>query len=161
MTAFGTRPTYQIFAVVCLITGLIYFFFNLCYLKKRPQMEGNDIIKKAPKDKLQISNAIDTSAKNEAKKMEAMEGKENTAFNGEFTMGNFNETPSAKTLETANNAKNLDSIERMPDENKLRARTVNSVDGNRKVGVTNAAYESETNGVDCIPGEKERIGDGQ
>ncbi|XP_015112689.1 uncharacterized protein LOC107038226 [Diachasma alloeum] len=154
MTAFGTRPTYQIFAVVCLITGLIYFFFNLLYLKKRPQVEGNDIVKKKPKDQ-GVTNVIDANDKNEAKRIEAMVGVENMAFDSEFSMGNLNQTPSAKTLETANNARNLDSIERMPEENKLRARTVNSVDGNRKVGVTNAGFEGETNGQADVTGEKE------
>ena len=51
MKAFGTRKTFQIFSVATLITGIIYFFFNYCYLSKRPQIEGNDIVKKVPKDK--------------------------------------------------------------------------------------------------------------
>ncbi|XP_011309592.1 uncharacterized protein [Fopius arisanus] len=161
MTAFGTRPTYQIFAVVCLITGLIYFFFNLFYLKKRPQVEGNDIVKKKPKVQGQLADVIDTTDKNEAKMMEAMEGIENLAFTDEFPMVNLNEPPSAKALETANNAKNLDNIERMPEENKSRARTVNSVDGNRKVGVTNGGFERETNGEVNVVGEKGACGEGQ
>ncbi|XP_018396195.1 PREDICTED: uncharacterized protein LOC108774550 [Cyphomyrmex costatus] len=50
MKAFGTRPTYQIFSVVTLLTGIIYFIFNVTYLKKRSQIEGNDIVKKKPKN---------------------------------------------------------------------------------------------------------------
>lgn len=46
MTAFGTRPTYRIFAVACTVTGFLYFLFNHFYLRKRPQVEGNDIVKK-------------------------------------------------------------------------------------------------------------------
>lgn len=46
MKAFGTRPTYQIFAVITLVTGIIYLIFNITYLKKQFQFEGNDIVKK-------------------------------------------------------------------------------------------------------------------
>lgn len=49
MNAFGTRPTYRIFAVVMLITGVIYFIFNATYLRKRSLIEGNDIVKKKPR----------------------------------------------------------------------------------------------------------------
>jgi uncharacterized membrane protein len=38
MKAFGTRPTYRIFAVACTVTGLLYFLFNKFYLRKRPQV---------------------------------------------------------------------------------------------------------------------------
>ncbi|KAL6260225.1 hypothetical protein P5V15_007760 [Pogonomyrmex californicus] len=50
MKAFGTRPTYQIFAVVTLVTGLIYILFNMIYLKKRSQLKGNDIVKQKPEN---------------------------------------------------------------------------------------------------------------
>ncbi|GAB1866623.1 Macrophage MHC class I receptor 2-like protein [Camponotus japonicus] len=50
MKTFGTRPTYQIFAMITLVTGIIYFIFNMTYLKKRPQFEGNDIVKKKSKN---------------------------------------------------------------------------------------------------------------
>ncbi|CAK9816623.1 Major facilitator superfamily domain-containing protein 6-A [Anthophora plagiata] len=49
MKAYGTRPTYRIFAVITFITGIMYYIFNVTYLKKRPQVEGNDIVKKKPK----------------------------------------------------------------------------------------------------------------
>jgi uncharacterized membrane protein len=38
MKAFGTRPTYRVFAVACTVTGLLYFLFNTFYLRKRPQV---------------------------------------------------------------------------------------------------------------------------
>ncbi|XP_034947864.1 uncharacterized protein [Chelonus insularis] len=60
MKAIGTRNTYRIFAVVSIITGIIYFFFNALYLKKRPQVEGNDIVKKEPKKK--TMNGIEASS---------------------------------------------------------------------------------------------------
>ncbi|KAL0119338.1 hypothetical protein PUN28_009720 [Cardiocondyla obscurior] len=59
MKAFGTRPTYQIFAVMTLVTGIIYFIFNATYLKKRSQIEGNDIVKQKPKN----SNQQDSTKK--------------------------------------------------------------------------------------------------
>lgn len=49
MKAFGTRPTFQIFAVFSLLTGIMYGLFNQFYIRKRPQREGNDICKKEPK----------------------------------------------------------------------------------------------------------------
>ncbi|KOC65506.1 Major facilitator superfamily domain-containing protein 6-A [Habropoda laboriosa] len=58
MKAYGTRPTYRIFAVVTLITGIMYYIFNVAYLKKRPQVEGNDIVKKKPKH-VENQNGLD------------------------------------------------------------------------------------------------------
>ncbi|XP_012220725.2 uncharacterized protein [Linepithema humile] len=43
--AFGNRPTYQIFAVVTLLTGIIYFIFNVTYLKKRSQLRDDNTVK--------------------------------------------------------------------------------------------------------------------
>lgn len=51
MKAFGTRPTYQIFACAAVITGCAYFLFNKLYLMKRPRREANDICKKSNKPK--------------------------------------------------------------------------------------------------------------
>ncbi|XP_046981061.1 major facilitator superfamily domain-containing protein 6-like [Schistocerca americana] len=45
MKGIGTRPTYQVFAAMCAVVGTFYFFFNKFYLRRRPQVEGNDIIK--------------------------------------------------------------------------------------------------------------------
>ncbi|XP_068085655.1 major facilitator superfamily domain-containing protein 6 isoform X2 [Anabrus simplex] len=46
----GTRPTYQCFSVMCALVGCAYFAFNMLYLRRRPQVEGNDIVKKKPKN---------------------------------------------------------------------------------------------------------------
>lgn len=35
MKSIGTRPTYQVFSIVALITGFIYFIFNKFYVQKR------------------------------------------------------------------------------------------------------------------------------
>jgi len=48
MKAYGTRATYRIFAVACLITGLLYFLYNKFYLRKRSQVEDNDVKKQTP-----------------------------------------------------------------------------------------------------------------
>lgn len=49
MKAVGTRHTYQVFSAMCAVVGSMYFFFNKFYLRKRPQIEGNDIIKEKTK----------------------------------------------------------------------------------------------------------------
>ncbi|PSN42174.1 hypothetical protein C0J52_09851 [Blattella germanica] len=67
MKAFGTRPTYQIFSGTCIITGIIYFFFNKFYLRKRPQVEGNDIVKKKPKSTDVQINLTDIQNEKESK----------------------------------------------------------------------------------------------
>lgn len=36
--------------MITLVTGIIYLIFNITYLKKRPQLEGNDIVKKKSKN---------------------------------------------------------------------------------------------------------------
>ena len=46
MKAFGTRQTFQIFAVATLITGFCYFLFNILYLSKKSRDESNEIGKK-------------------------------------------------------------------------------------------------------------------
>ncbi|XP_070160005.1 uncharacterized protein [Polyergus mexicanus] len=61
MKAFGTRPTYQIFAVITLVTGIIYLIFNITYLKKRSQFEGNDIVQKKSKN-IDAQNCFDKHA---------------------------------------------------------------------------------------------------
>lgn len=35
MKSIGTRPTYQVFSIVALITGCVYFLFNKFYVQKR------------------------------------------------------------------------------------------------------------------------------
>lgn len=123
MKAFGTRPTYRIFAMITLITGIMYYIFNVAYLKKQPQVEGNDIVKKKPKNvgnQNGVENGIIEIALEEKKgskydddKNESsnLAGIDNQAFSKE-------ETDNRKTssLEAINNAKNLDKIEKMPSE---------------------------------------------
>ncbi|KAL2750551.1 Major facilitator superfamily domain-containing protein 6-A [Vespula maculifrons] len=122
MKAFGTRPTYQIFAVISLVTGLIYFFFNALYLKKRPQVEGNDIVKKKPKTIAENQNGLDrgiveialdeknqhrTGNEKEKKSIDAL-GIDNESFVKEKDIS----PKDSKDLETINNAKNLETIEK-------------------------------------------------
>lgn len=61
MKAFGTRPTYQIFAVITLVTGIIYLIFNITYLKKQSQFKGNDIVQKKSKN-IDAQNSFDKHA---------------------------------------------------------------------------------------------------
>lgn len=133
MKSFGTRPTYRIFAVVSLVTGFVYFLFNALYLKKRPQVEGNDIVKKKPKrltadDRAGMENGgLDLAVRNEKKRLEAdgaaleVGGLENLAF-----AGNIDD------LETVNNARNLDRIERLTDCEKIDGKGENSTRGSRR-----------------------------
>jgi phage terminase small subunit len=106
MKAFGTRPTYQIFAVMSLLTGLIYLVFNLTYLMKRPQVEGNDIVKKTSKSKLQ-SNINDASHDLE----------ENKSRKEKIALETQQEPYIVEDIEAINNAKNLDIIESVQDDN--------------------------------------------
>lgn len=102
MKAFGTRPTYQIFAVVTLLTGLVYLLFNVTYLSKRPQVEGNDIVKKKPKatvatiqdgaDKISKIQEVEASKRHKEAKLEC-------------------DPYIIDDLEAVNNAKNLDIAE--------------------------------------------------
>lgn len=41
MKSVGTRPTYQIFAAVMLVTGVLYYIFNHIYIASR-HTTGND-----------------------------------------------------------------------------------------------------------------------
>ncbi|KAI4482577.1 hypothetical protein M0804_008430 [Polistes exclamans] len=131
MKAFGTRPTYQIFAVISLVTGLIYFFFNALYLKKRPQVEGNDIVKKKPKTMTGNQNGLDRGIvetipldeknqhhdiTNEKDKMsiDNFGGIDNESFvkdKDKVTLNNVT-LKDTKDFEAINNAKNLDNMEK-------------------------------------------------
>lgn len=131
MKAFGTRPTYRIFAVITLITGIMYYIFNVAYLKKRPQVEGNDIVKKKPKN-LENQNGLENGiieigleekkqSNNEDKKKESnnVTGVDNQAFikeNDGVKSSKETENEKTRNIEAINNAKNLDKIERMPSE---------------------------------------------
>lgn len=131
MKAYGTRPTYRIFAVITLITGLMYYIFNVAYLKKRPQVEGNDIVKKKPKN-VQNQNGLESGiieialeekkqCQNDEKEKESKNtaGIENEAFSNEQENTKYlreDENQRPNNLEAVNNAKNLDKIEKMPVE---------------------------------------------
>lgn len=56
MKGVGTRPTYRIFAAIALATGIVYYIFNVTYIKKLPPKEHNDIVKKKPKEDAKLEN---------------------------------------------------------------------------------------------------------
>lgn len=58
MTRFGTRTTFQIFAVFTLFMGCIYYFINRFYISKLPQGETNEICKKEPKKVKELSLTV-------------------------------------------------------------------------------------------------------
>ena len=133
MKAFGTRPTYQIFAALSLITGIIYFFFNLLYLKKQPQVEGNDIVKKKPKKLPNLNqNGIENgplnlAERNEMKKLEAdginvvtkVVVENGRGIDNEAFVRNFDD------IEAINNARNLDRIEKLPEDDEEKNKKKN------------------------------------
>jgi len=60
--AFGTRPTYQIFATACAGFSVIYFLFHKFFTLKRPKRRMNDIIK--PSDpEIQLDKVPDEKMK--------------------------------------------------------------------------------------------------
>ncbi|XP_043287431.1 major facilitator superfamily domain-containing protein 6-B [Venturia canescens] len=135
MKAFGTRPTYQIFAAASLITGIVYFMFNYLYLKKRPQVEGNDIVKKKPKVKKSSNieaNGLDNMGmdlveRNEIKKLEAdgnLERNPDKVEKDDFARNQDD-------LEAMKNAKNLDMIEKIEDIEASSVRRRRSIDSYR------------------------------
>lgn len=133
MKAFGTRPTYQIFAVMTLATGVMYFVFNATYLKRLPRPEGNDIVKKKPKSadglekqQQQQQPRSDDICLDEKPRCERIEGRNEGSDgvtvcgidNGGFLRESQNrksqearESASTET-EAAKNAKNIDKTER-------------------------------------------------
>ncbi|XP_043801510.1 uncharacterized protein LOC122719615 isoform X2 [Apis laboriosa] len=134
MKAFGTRPTYRIFAVVTLITGIMYYIFNVAYLKKRPQVEGNDIVKKKPKN-VENQNGLESGIieidleekkrsrdENEKNESNNLTGIDNQAFIREQDgVKCSRKSQRTNNIEAINNAKNLDKIEKMPaDESKKK-----------------------------------------
>lgn len=136
MKGVGTRPTYQIFAAASLLTGLMYYVFNVTYLKKRPQVEGNDIVKKEPKTKKKTTTTTMTTTtkgqndlengsveigSKEKKKQQQIPDKEkiaqgydNKAYS-EDPMKIESANPTSKDIEALNNAKNLDKIEKISE----------------------------------------------
>lgn len=126
MKAVGTRPTYQIFAAVTFMMGIVYFFFNHLYLRKH-QVEGNDIVKKKPKNKPALNGidniALDLGEKIEKKKLEADELTSQSKIytidaekNNEQVVNNISKD--SKSVEAINNEKNHDIIEKYPDDDR-------------------------------------------
>lgn len=99
MKGFGTRATYRIFAAMTFVTGVIYLLFNLLYLQKRPQVEGNDIVKKEPKPDKKPPVIKD------------LENNKEKIAQAEESMPYF-----VDDIEAINNAKNLDIIECFEEE---------------------------------------------
>lgn len=151
MKGVGTRPTYQIFAVATLLTGLMYFVFNVTYLKKRPQVEGNDIVKKEPKKKKTTTTtagqndlengSVEIVSKEEKKtktkqnqkiaaatataatdKEKIAQGYNNKAYS-EDPMKIESANPTSKDIEALNNVKNLDKIEKITESEVDHAET--------------------------------------
>nr|XP_012149221.1 PREDICTED: uncharacterized protein LOC105663632 [Megachile rotundata] len=170
MKAFGTRPTYRIFAVMTLITGIMYYIFNVAYLKKRPQVEGNDIVKKKPK-KVENQNGLESGIieialeekkqrENDDKKNESniVTGVDNQAFSNEqdnVKSSKDEENKRVSDIEAVNNAKNLDKIEKVPAEEskkKLGAKRLKNTqiderertkECSKQNGTTNPSFESD------------------
>lgn len=121
MKFFGTRPTYQIFSVITFVTGIIYFIFNATYLKKRSQLEGNDIVKqKNIKEQGSPEKHTNDISLNEKPQNERINNKSNTI--GNDNKGFLKESQNNKKtdelnltqIEVIRNAKNIDEIEQNP-----------------------------------------------
>ncbi|XP_014238903.1 major facilitator superfamily domain-containing protein 6-like [Trichogramma pretiosum] len=128
---YGTRPTYQIFSVVTLFTGFLYLFFNLTYLAKRPQVEGNEIVKKEPKVTTKETAVQKDSTTPHLKELE------NTPY-------------LVDDIEAMNNAKNLDIVEAVnnqdeDDEVEEQRREVDNEMRHRNLGLgkVNMAFEAD------------------
>ncbi|XP_024875209.1 uncharacterized protein LOC112456715 [Temnothorax curvispinosus] len=131
MKYFGTRPTYRIFAVVTLVTGIIYFIFNMTYLRKRSQLEGNDIVKRKPKkineqdspEKHTTDISLDEKPRSERIINKSTMENDNKAFLKEESQNNKKmDEPNLTQIEAIRNARNIDGIEQNPirtHENKL------------------------------------------
>ncbi|TGZ55736.1 Uncharacterized protein DBV15_01380 [Temnothorax longispinosus] len=120
MKYFGTRPTYRIFAVVTLVTGIIYFIFNMTYLRKRSQLEGNDIVKRKPKkineqdspEKHTTDISLDEKPRSERIINKSTMENDNKAFLKEESQNNKKtDEPNLTQIEAIRNARNNDGIE--------------------------------------------------
>ncbi|KAG5317627.1 MFSD6 protein, partial [Pseudoatta argentina] len=126
MKFFGTRPTYQIFAVVTLLTGIIYFIFNVTYLKNRSQLEGNDIVKKKPKNIDEQDNpekhtndiSLDEKSQSNQINNKSNMGNDNKGFLKEESHNNKKTDELNSTeIEAIRNAKNIDELNEIQLEN--------------------------------------------
>lgn len=140
MKAFGTRPTYQIFSGVSLLVGLIYFFFNLCYLSKQPQVEGNEIVKKKPKTPVNVQPAAvpEYGSTQDVEKSKA--DKEKIAHELENSLPYI-----VDDIEAVNNAKNLDIVESILEEEEASSNAEeNQVRQRHQAnGSVNSAFEAD------------------
>ena len=165
MKAFGTRPTYQIFSVITLVTGIIYLLFNIFYLSKRPQVEGNDIVKKKPKTpKIEAgkeNGIIPDLDDSKAKKEKMSHELEKIAHELEN-----NSVPYiVDDIEAINNAKNLDIIESVntedvPEDNQNDVEKSNQENQTRQRhaqqnGSVNPAFEGDEDDKCKVTVEKE------
>lgn len=134
MTGFGTRPTYQIFAVITLVTGIIYFIFNATYLRKRSQLEGNDIKQKPKKINEQNSskkytNDINLEEKPQSERISDksnMIENDNKGFQKEESQNNKKNELNLTEIEAIKNARNINEIEQnsiKKHENKLSTKS--------------------------------------
>lgn len=124
MKAFGTRPTYRIFAVMTLVTGVMYFIFNITYLKNESSLERDDLEKQKEQPKEQSRNSLgkranDIGLNEKPQDFEQINGnKENEAENNEFSektrnnKSSTNERSSLKRIESFRNARNEQNLPR-------------------------------------------------
>lgn len=146
----------------------MYYIFNVAYLKKRPQVEGNDIVKKKPK-KVENQNGLESGIieigleeqkhrRNDHENNETnnLTGIDNKAFSKEHDNMKDEENKRKSNMEAINNAKNLDKIEKVPvEESKKkfgakRLKNVAEIDERERTkeffkpnGTTNPSFESD------------------
>ncbi|XP_066601074.1 uncharacterized protein [Prorops nasuta] len=157
MKAFGTRPTYQIFAVVCLVTGFLYYFFNVGYLRKRPQVEGNDIVKKVPKKVEKSENSLENGAVEMAvcqNRKIKYNGVENRAFvNDPNDRRRDPEGRSTKDMEAIKNARNLEEMDKSAGENdkscKRSSELLQRETSDNPYAVSNPAFQDNETSTRC------------
>lgn len=187
MKFFGTRPTYQIFAVVTLVTGVMYFVFNATYLKKRPQLEGNDIVKKKPKtinmQTLEDKHANDIGLEEKPRNPEQVEvkgkgdalttgndGIDNAGFLKEKAQNRESETNErdASQIEAMKNAKNVDTSKRQDPAEQREDRSMTKKSGDDKSeessarddgSFSNPTFETDNSDQCEITMESQRIDD--
>ncbi|XP_017882086.1 uncharacterized protein LOC108626124 [Ceratina calcarata] len=159
MKAFGTRPTYRIFAAMTLITGTMYYVFNVAYLKKRPQVEGNDIVKKKPKNadnQNGLENGtIEIGSLEQRKKGEGsdLSGIDNQTFVQE--RDNVEPVSEKETkLQRIDTESIDDGVERVPpaeSRKKFDAKRLSKVQIDERAkqnGTTNPSFENQENSCD-------------
>ena len=152
MKAVGTRATFQIFAGASLLTGMIYYVFNVVYLKKHPQVLSNDIVKKEPKKTKDHSNlengsvGIDLEVKKKnLDKEKITQGYDNEAYS-EDQMKIEKTKPTLQDIETLNNIKNLDKIEKISESShKKEEKIQDKLDAEKeKNDITNPAFQDKS-----------------